>query len=58
MPFACIERLPGTHTAPADIAVLPPQTESFSTMSTRWPRSDARNAAHMPAPPEPMTRTS
>src|SRR5690349_545506 len=58
MPLAFIERLPGTHTAPADIAVLPPHTSSFSTMTTRCPRSDARSAAHIPAPPDPITTTS
>jgi hypothetical protein len=57
-PFSFIERLLGSHTAPADIAVEPPHVSPFSTISTSRPRSWARTAAVCPAPPEPITSTS
>src|SRR5581483_11757484 len=58
MPAARIHLFAGTHSAPADMAVLPPQCDCFSTTSTSRPRSCARRAAVWPAPPEPITSTS
>jgi hypothetical protein len=51
-------RLFGSQTAPADIAVDPPQVSPFSTIRTSSPRSQARSAAVWPAPPDPITSTS
>src|SRR6266850_7244558 len=49
---------PGTHSQPPDHAVVPPNTGSFSTTTTRRPCTRAQIAAANPAAPDPITRTS
>lgn len=58
MPAACAWSLSWIHTAPPEIAEVPPKLAAFSTSRTVRPWQAALTAAAKPAAPLPSTTTS